>query len=809
VLIEQSRESRVVSAGGEGCCSVAGSALRRRARIGVIATLVAFAVWMVAAAGASATISAHGSARQVYVTGLAANAQASLLTAKGATVYTQNADSLGGLLFRNVKPGNGYRVRLTSTGEVSDPITVHTEAAAPWDSSVYDQSIPDNGYTYLTTRDGTQLAISVHPPSSPAGQPGGPSSFHFPTFPQEGVPNPSYTPPYPTLIEYSGYGYANPAGPENGIAVLANLMGFAVVDVNMRGTGCSGGAYDFFEPLQNLDGYDVIETIAKQPWVLGHKVGMLGISYGGISQMFTAQLQPPDLAAITPLSVIDATATTLYPGGILNTGFAVAWAEERQQNAEPAGPSNGQKWAYERVQGGDQTCAANQALHGEAANLPQKIKENSTYNPKVADPLDPVTFVHNINVPTFMACQWEDEQTGGHCADLVQHFTGTSKKWFTFTNGAHIDSLDPYTYNRWYDFLELYVAHKAPIENAATVQAAAPIVYKEAMGLPEGDVVTLPPDPIQAQPTYELALAEFEKLPPIRVLFDNGAGASPNGEHIAGNPYPGFEQTFSALPIPGTTARTWYLGPGGALNDQPPTAKGIDSYTSDAKALPLTDYSGGTGGGGLWGNASEWEWSWEQSPAGSAVSYVSAPLTSDMSAVGAGAVHVWVKSSTPDVDLQATISEVRPDGNETFVQNGWMRASERKLATTSKNIFMQEPTLLEPIPTFLASNVKPMPETGYALVVIPLYFEGHAYRAGSRIRVTIAAPNGAQPVWSFSQTQPPGTTSNVQVVFSPTKPSSLILPDVPGVNVPTEEPPCPSLRNEPCRPYQAFVNNGS
>ena len=84
---------------------------------------------------------------------------------------------------------------------------------------------------------------------------------------------PSHVPPYPTLIEYSGYGYANPAGPENGIAVLANLMGFAVVDVNMRGTGCSGGAYDFFEPLQNLDGYDVIETIAHQPWVLGNKVG--------------------------------------------------------------------------------------------------------------------------------------------------------------------------------------------------------------------------------------------------------------------------------------------------------------------------------------------------------------------------------------------------------------------------------------------------------------------------------------------------------------------------------------------------------
>ena len=170
------------------------------------------------------------------------------------------------------------------------------------------------------------------------------------------VPGVPYTPPYPTLIEYSGYGYANPAGPVSGIAALANIMGFAVVDVNMRGTGCSGGAYDFFEPLQNLDGYDVIETIAHQPWVLDHKVGMMGISYGAISQLFTAQLDPPDLAAISPLSTIDATATTLYPGGILNTGFAVAWAQERQDEAQPAGPNSGQPYAYQQIQNGDQTC---------------------------------------------------------------------------------------------------------------------------------------------------------------------------------------------------------------------------------------------------------------------------------------------------------------------------------------------------------------------------------------------------------------------------------------------------------------------
>jgi len=788
---------------------VGGPAVRRRSRLSVISisALVAIAACLVTAASASA-FTAQGSAEQVYVTGLAPNAQVSLLNAKGATVSTQNADALGGLLFREVKPGKGYRVSQTSTGEASAPITVHSDAAAPWDPSIYNQSIPDNGYTYLTTRDGTQLSIDVHPPSSPAGEPGVPSSFHFPSFPQPGVPTPSYTPPYPTLIEYSGYGYADPAGPENGIAVLANLMGFAVVDVNMRGTGCSGGAYDFFEQMQNLDGYDVIETIAHQPWVLGNKVGMLGISYGAISQLFTAQLRPPDLEAIAPLSTIDATATTLYPGGILNTGFAVAWAEQRQQNAEPAGPSNGQHWAYERIQEGDQTCAANQVLHGEAADLKAKIQANSTYNPAVADALDPVSFVRKINVPTFMACQWEDEQTGGHCADLAQHFTGTNRKWFTFTNGAHVDSLDPYTYDRLYDFLELYVAHQAPIVNQAVVRAAAPVVYQEAMGLPKTDLVTLPPDPIQEQPTYESALSAFEALPAIRVLFDNGAGTSPTESTTAGDPYPGFEQSFSKFPIPGTKAHSWYLGAGGTLNEGQPTAEGVDSYTSNANAVPLSDYGANTGSGGLWGNASEWEWNWVQPPAGSAASYVSAPLTTDTTAIGGGAVHLWVKSSTPDVDLQATVSEVRPDGNETFVQDGWIRASERKLATNSKNMFKQKPTLLQPIPTFLASDAEPMPANEFVPVVIPLYFEGHAYRAGSRIRVTISAPNGTQPIWSFGQTQPVGTASE-SIAFSPSMPSSLILPIVPRVSVPTGLPACPSLRNEPCRPYQAFVNGGS
>ncbi len=724
---------------------------------------------------------AHGSVEQVYVTGLGPRARVTLFDRRNRKLATQRADGLGAALFRKLPPGKGYRVRLASGGPRSAPLRVLPDKSAPPSTAVYDQSIPASGYGYLTTRDGTQLAIYVHPPQD--------VSHAAPGVEVPAVPSG----PTPTLIEYSGYGYADPAGPQSGLALLANLMGFTVVDVNMRGTGCSGGAFDFFEPLQGLDGYDVIETIARQPWVANHRVGMMGISYGGISQLFVAATRPPSLAAIAPLSVLDSAQTTLYPGGLLNTGFAVPWAEERVHDAKPASATEGQPWAYKRIQEGDATCAANQALHGEAVDLLDSIKANSHYRPKVADPLSPITFVHKIDVPTFMACQWTDEQTGGHCPDLAEHFTGTRQKWFTFSNGTHIDALDPATANRWFDFLQLYVAGEAPIAHAAAIQAAAPLIYQQAMGIPG---MTLPPDPIQQQPTYEGALAAFESLPSIRVLFDNGAGSSSPGK-----PYPGFEQSFAAFPIPGVKAHSWYLAPQGVLGAKPPGGRHADGFTWNARALPRTDFSGdtGSGTGGLWTALPTYEWA--QNPPGSAVSYLTAPLAESTTVIGAGAVRLWVRSSTPNVDLQATISEVRPDGLETFVQNGWVRGNERKLDA-------KKSTPLEPVLSLRKSDVSPLPPGRFVKVTIPLYYEGHAYRAGSRIRVTIAAPGGSQPIWAFADSQPKGS-AKVAIAYSKQMPSKLVLPVVPGVSVPTGLPPCPGLRGEPCRGYQPLANRAA
>jgi hypothetical protein len=182
------------------------------------------------------------------------------------------------------------------------------------------------------------------------------------------------------------------------------------------------------------------------------------------------------------------------------------------------------------------------------------------------------------------------------------------------------------------------------------------------------------------------------------------------------------------------------------------------------------------------------------------VSYITAPLQSNTVVVGAGAVHVWVEASTSDVDLQVSVSEVRPDGNETFVQSGWLDASERKLSAQS--------TLLEPLLTERKADAAPLPHGRFTELVVPLYYEGHAYRAGSRIRITISAPGGDQPTWAFADLNP-GAAATVRIAHSRTMPSRIILPVVPGVAVPTGLPPCPGLRGEPCRRYVPLRNRAA
>jgi uncharacterized protein len=699
---------------------------------------------------------------QLLVTGAAPGQELRVLDASGEVVADRTADATGSLLVRDLLPGSGYVVSAaTEDGEVSAPPTDVWGVEDVPDPSFYAQQELVEGYQYLEARDGTTLAVHVT------------------------LPGPVEDGPYPTVVEYSGYDPANPGGLQPS-KLIAGMLGYATVGVNMRGTGCSGGSFLFYEPAQVTDGYDVIEIVGAQEWVAGGRVGMVGLSYPGISQLFVAQARPPSLAAIAPLSVIEDTyRSTLYPGGILNSGFALEWAEGRQRDGEPGG----QPWSQERIDDGDAVCEANQALRSQNPDLFDFVAATAFVPEEMSGYLGglaPSRFVDRIDVPVFLAGAWQDEQTGGRFANMLDRFTGAPLTRFTMTNGGHTEPFAPEILLRWTEFLDLYVAERVPrlpegFEGPLGILGGA--VFGTQLVLPERRFSDLDPTDL------ETARRRYESEAPVRVLFEQGAGAEP------GAPVPGFTASFDSWPIPSTVPTTWYLQPGGALGVSPPPEKGVESYaydTSRAQQVSLPE-------GRPWGVAPTWRW--EGPVDGTALAYASPPLETDVVMAGTGRVDLRFSSSAQDVDLQVTLSEIRPDGNEVYVQNGWLRASHRAVDTSASGPLRVEHT-------YRASDAEPLPGEGrFTEVAVELFPFAHVFRSGSQIRLTVEGPGGTRPEWKFEAIKAPdGTTNRVELGGRDQTASRVSLPVLAGFEVPTSLPPCGALRGQPCRPVQILQN---
>jgi hypothetical protein len=449
---------------------------------------------------AAADFNTSVSAGQVTVTGAEPGLELELSGGNG-DAQTGTVDDLGNLLFRLVEPGDGWVVVDWSQDPpaASEPATVPSLDDHP-EQAFYDgQAVPPEfaqdengaweGYTYIEMRDGTTLAATVRLPGPP----------------EDG--------PFPTVVEYSGYDPASPYDIEPAINIYG-LLGWATVGVNMRGSGCSGGAFDYFEELQTIDGYDVIEAIAAQDWVYGNKVGMVGISYSGISQLFVAQTQPPSLAAITPISVIeDSYRSVVYPGGIYNNGFAKSWGDSRQG----ANDAYGQSWVNQRVEEGDTICDENQLLRSQNQDLAAQVLEFEYYPGEEIDFLSPRLFVDQITVPTFLAGAWQDEQTGGRFPTMLDNFAGTDVFHAHVYNGAHADSLGPASLLAATELLSVYVADRDPIFDPI-LRLGAPILYQEVFGV----AAPLPDDNFGS---YDEAKAAFEAGPTMTVFMENGGNS--------------------------------------------------------------------------------------------------------------------------------------------------------------------------------------------------------------------------------------------------------------------------------------------
>lgn len=734
--------------------------------------IAAFTAVLVAACGApEPTFQVRETVQQLYVTHAEPGATLEV-SRNGKPVTTGVADERGSLVVRNLEPGSGYVVKVQGAKEQTRSLIVKSIESSTPKAELYTGQTLKEGFNYLTMRDGTTLSAWVTLPKGKG--------------------------PFPTVVNYSGYAASRPgepikdfeflcdefpvvcATPQDASALFAGMMGYATVSVNMRGTGCSGGAYDYFETLQLLDGYDVIETVAAQSWVMHHQVGMVGLSYPGISQLFIAAQRPPGLAAIAPMSVIGSTTTTLLPGGILNDGFALSWVKNVLSKAVPYG----QGWEQARVDGGDETCRENQLLHGQLVDNVAQARLIEFHDPAQHDRFDPTNFVGRIEVPTFLTGAWQDEQTGPYFFLLFDKFTGSDAVRFTALNGVHVDGFAPEVLAEWHAFLELFVAKRVP-RDPATFRNFSPFIFDEVFKSKQ----TMPPTKWSSFTSKEEAIAAWKAEPRLNVIFESGAGDAKD----LGAPRGTFTHGFRQWPPEGQKAGALYFQADGTLGDAMPAPMMMPSrFLHD----PLAGARGILGmGGDVWDKLPRYEW--RDAMADHAVVFEGGTFARETVLLGTASVDLWFQAPVDDADLQVTLSEVRSDGKEVYLQSGWLRAGHRQPGPGA--------TELWPAQSYSREAWAPLPLNEWAQVRIGTAGFAHVLRAGSKVRVTVDTPGGTRADWRFAIKRYPGEVAFL-VGNDAQHASKLVLPIVENVAVPSMPPPCPSLRGQPCRDARPHVN---
>lgn len=695
---------------------------------------------------------------------------------------------LGGCILRGLAPGQH---QLHVEDEPAVVVDVPTLGARPPD---YEQRVLGQvlqpGYGYLEVRDGTLLSINVGLPDPDRWGPG----------------------PHPTVVQYSGYHPSRPdfltgdPAHDTGMNTEANVclhLGYAVVGVNMRGSGGSGGAFQLLGPLAGLDGHDAVEVIARQRWARRRAdgrpaVGMIGRSMPGYSQVLVASTRPPSLAVITPAAVGAHPYDALAPGGVPN-----AWLQARIGfwEVDPA-PPEGEVRSGMAIEGRryefwdlwlkdwirehhDVVAAENQLLRGHNVDLRPLLAAHNTA--EAEDPLriDIGAWAEQVEASTLLMGTWQDQDSGAGFGMIPSRFPADTEVRVLAGNGTHEESRLPAYIARWAEHLDVRLAERTP---AFGPEAQEYLDRRYEAAFPAGLPVR-PSDLSGVEP--DAAAAALDARPPVTVLLEVGADPT----QPAGYPAPATELAFDAWP-PKRTPWRLHLGPDGALGESQRVTEAVTTWRYDPRV-----HRPASADEGFDVNVPQPDYDWRPLVRGASAAFVTEPLEEDLLLIGPASLDLWVSCTAPDVDLEVTVTEVRPDGEEVFVQSGWLRLSARAL----------DPERSSPLVPWLAEDRpadQPLDGDEVVSARVPVGWLGHLFREHSRLRVSVAAPGGNQPHWTFRALWPDGRHHGrpveVQVHHGGDRPSAFVVPRV-EVDPPTGTwPPLPAagaLRRQPCRRY--------
>ncbi|RDI54055.1 CocE/NonD family hydrolase [Nocardia mexicana] len=190
-------------------------------------------------------------------------------------------------------------------------------------------------------------------------------------------------------------------------------QGYTQIVADVRGTGYSQGAWQFFQSRETQDTVELIDWASKQPWSDGN-IGMNGISYSGINQYMAAAQNPPALKAIFPVEgSTDKIGDVAAPGGGLGL-FAplyIAMVDVIQNFPDPIGVLLGHldfQWLLDRISSPFEFFDYMlMALTPDVNTLPEPLRRQlepgSPLREAFAD-----SHPERIRVPTFAYGGWHD-----------------------------------------------------------------------------------------------------------------------------------------------------------------------------------------------------------------------------------------------------------------------------------------------------------------------------------------------------------------------------------------------------------------
>jgi hypothetical protein len=475
--------------------------------------------------------------------------------------------------------------------------------------------------------------------------------------------------------------------------------GYAVVTVDVRGTGASFGAWQYpWEDASVEDAREIVDWIIAQSWSNGC-VGGLGISYMGTTAELLLALQHPAIKAVALMfNHPDASTDIAFPGGVFNARFMREWSRMNailDQNKLPF------------------------------------LKGLARYLVRGVSPVDEDQNRHLLE----SAVAWH-----------VDNFQLNSMEDITYRDESHPDRnlcLDSASVMR---FREAILINPAAIYGWASWMDAgtADAAIRRFLTLPNARHLVigawshggfLQASPVRSSNT-PVSPPFIDQWTELLRFFDAYLKDIANGAQEETTIYYytlGAEtwQQTRTWPPAGTHIERWFFGENRMLTSQP-----LDSKTS--KDMYQVDYSASTGELNRWwelGVASNQSVRYPNRAAQDQklICYTSPPVEQDIHLCGYPVIHLAVSSSESDVAFYVYLEVVTPDRQATYLTEGLLRGIHHKISNQPSPYKLQVP-----YHSFRQDDGESLIPGNPAEVEFGLLPVSALIRRGQRIRVAIA-----------------------------------------------------------------------